>query len=97
MQPPFLPLRLFLLLSSMILLGLCLLDLRLGGALLPLHLTLSLHDALPISVAKEIGGKLSGAGEGEPHPASGRVDKGLEVSSTIEEERGEGEETEVAS
>ena len=28
------------------------------------------------SVAKEIGGKLSGAGEGEPHPASGRVDKG---------------------
>ena len=39
----------------------------------------------------------SGAGEGEPHPASGRVDEGREVSSTIEEERGEGDETVVAS
>ena len=43
-------------------------------------------------VARETGGKLSGTGEGEPHPASGRVDKGLEVSSTIEEVRDEGEE-----
>ena len=44
------------------------------------------------TVAKETGGKESGAGEGEPHPASGRVDEGLEVSSTKEEVRDEGEE-----
>ena len=38
-------------------------------------------------VARETGGKLSGAGEGEPHSASGRVDEGREVLSIIEEER----------
>ena len=48
-------------------------------------------------VAKEIGGKLSGAGEGEPHPALDRVDKGREVSSMIEEERDEVVDTVVAS
>ena len=41
------------------------------------------------TVARETGGKLSGAGEGEPQPVSGRVDEGQEVSSTIEEERDE--------
>ena len=40
-------------------------------------------------VARETGGKLSGAGEGEPHPASGQVDEGQEVLSIIEEERDE--------
>ena len=39
------------------------------------------------TVARETGGKLSGAGEGEPQPASGQVDEGREVSSIIEEER----------
>ena len=42
-------------------------------------------------------GKLSGGGEGEPQPASGRVDKGREVSSTIEEERDKVVERVVAS
>ena len=46
---------------------------------------------------KEIGGKLSGVGEGEPHPASGQVDEGREVLSTIEEERDEVVEMVVAS
>ena len=35
-------------------------------------------------------------GEGEPHPASGRVDEGQEVSLTMEEERDEVVETVVA-
>ena len=41
------------------------------------------------TVAREIGGKLSGAGEGDPQPASGRVDEGREVSLILEEERDE--------
>ena len=40
-------------------------------------------------VAKEIGGKSSGRGVEEPQPALGGVDKGQEVSSTIEKERDE--------
>ena len=39
------------------------------------------------TVARETGGKLSGAREGGPQPTSGRVDEGREVSSIIEEER----------